>query len=294
MKYILVTFLLVFAISLTGCSEKNSQNVTSLPDHIHGIAFDIEEPDWLYIATHKGLFLLSENQDLRKLGDSEDDYMGFSIHPKDSQIFFSSGHPKRGGNLGVLRSSDGGNTWEKIAEGDPSGPVDFHAMGISAANPLLLYGWYGGEVYRSEDGGMNWKILPGKMLITSFGTDPKNENIVYAGTRNGLLKSVDKGENWRKVYELPSDKDSVIDVKINPKDSSIWIASSGQGILHLTQDASGIFTKSANYFLPDGAVPRYLAFPVDTSKAPYAADSERVYRFDLTSNSYIPILGMSK
>ena len=107
---------LVFFI--TGCSTpvSSEKKLVNFQSHIHGIAVDVEEPAWLYIATHKGLYLLAENK-LTLLGNSRDDYMGFSIHPKDSQVFYSSGHPQTGGNLGVMKSEDGGNTWKKISTG---------------------------------------------------------------------------------------------------------------------------------------------------------------------------------
>ena len=40
---------------------------------------------------------------------------------------------------GVIASTDGGVTWSSLAEG-ASGPVDFHAMAISRADPKVIYG----------------------------------------------------------------------------------------------------------------------------------------------------------
>ena len=48
--------------------------------------------------------------------------------------------------------------------------------------------------------------------------DPTNENIVYAGTTEGLWKTTDLGKGWKRV----SNPDVVVnDVMIDPRDSSV-------------------------------------------------------------------------
>ena len=58
-------------------------------------AVDPNDASKLYIATHYGLFLLEDEQNLYQVGNTRDDYMGFSPHPTDSSVFFSK-MPKRG------------------------------------------------------------------------------------------------------------------------------------------------------------------------------------------------------
>jgi photosystem II stability/assembly factor-like uncharacterized protein len=46
--------------------------------------------------------------------------------------------------------------------------------------------------------------------------DPTNENIVYAGTTEGLWKTTDLGKQWKRV----SDPEVVVnDVMVDPRDS---------------------------------------------------------------------------
>ncbi|MBI2030127.1 exo-alpha-sialidase, partial [Candidatus Kaiserbacteria bacterium] len=54
--------------------------------------------------------MLENEKDLYRVGKSRDDYMGFSPHPTEADVFFTSGHPSRGGNLGFQKSDDGGAT----------------------------------------------------------------------------------------------------------------------------------------------------------------------------------------
>lgn len=184
--------------------------------HIHGLSVDGTDSTKLYIATHHGLFLLRDEQDLFRIGKSRDDFMGFSPHPIDPNIFFASGHPANGGNLGVLKSEDQGKSWKKIASG-ASGPVDFHAMTVSRANLNILYGWYRNSLQRSIDGGETWKILDANGLanVISLATDSKEENKIYAGTMNGLFMSNNRGGSWS-----PSglQNDAVIALVVHPQE----------------------------------------------------------------------------
>lgn len=164
--------------------------------HGHGLAVDVADASKLYIATHHGLLLLQNEKDLYRIGASQDDYMGFSPHPKDAKVFFTSGHPKTGGNLGFQKSEDGGFTWQKISNG-VNGPVDFHAMTVSPMNPNIIYGWYKGTLQRSMDAGKSWeKVTTNLSEVISLVADPQDESTVYAATTQGILVSKDQGNEW--------------------------------------------------------------------------------------------------
>jgi hypothetical protein len=67
-------------------------------NHIHGLGFDSKN-NRLFIATHYGIFIWKEGK-LFQLGQSRDDFMGFSLHPSNFDLIYTSGHPKSGGNMG--------------------------------------------------------------------------------------------------------------------------------------------------------------------------------------------------
>lgn len=129
-------------------------------------------------------------------------------------------HPERG----VFKTTDGGQTWEKILfTNENSGVGD---MVIDPTNPNKIFvnmwehhrtpydfksGGAGSGFYLTFDGGKNWKKLSkddgipegdlGRIGIAVAASDP---NVVYAlieSKKNALYKSEDGGLKWAKVNE---------------------------------------------------------------------------------------------
>lgn len=167
--------------------------------HFHGIAVDAADSSRIFLATHHGLYVTGTNGKAQLISEVRD-YMGFTVHPTEEQILFASGHPAGGGNLGFIVSKDGGRTWTKLADG-VDGPVDFHQMDVSKADPNIVYGVYG-SLQRSDDGGATWRrVGPPPDGIIALAASSIDANTLYAATENGLVKSTDGGRSWQQAYE---------------------------------------------------------------------------------------------
>ena len=167
--------------------------------HVHAIAENPSQLGKFYLATHAGLFLAASKGDASRVSETADDLISFVRHPRDPSVLFASGHPPPGGNLGVLKSADGGKTWGTLSDG-VNGPVAFHAMAISRPDPKVIYG-ANDSLQISQDGGKSWKIVgnaPGG--IFDIATSAREENGVYAATRRGLFVSRDMGQSWKSAY----------------------------------------------------------------------------------------------
>jgi len=163
--------------------------------HIHGISFDLSKPGSVLLATHYGVFRANPDGVAETVSTDASDYMGFSPDPSDGGRLLASGHPGQGGSMGVILSTDGGASWQKIADG-VGGPVDFHAMSISRADPRVMYGTYGG-VQVSRDGGATWSVAgPGPEKVIDLAASSAATDTVYAGTVGGLMRSTDAGKTW--------------------------------------------------------------------------------------------------
>lgn len=246
--------------------------------HGHGLAVDVEDPNKLYIATHEGLLVLINDKDLYRVGKSTDDYMGFSPHPTDANVLFSSGHFSLGGNIGFQKSEDGGFTWKKVSDG-VNGPVDFHVMAVSSVNPNLIYGWNQGSLQRSTDQGENWEIVNSYLLPMYLVTDSQDENVVYVASSQGegVLTSRDQGATWTSLSpELEGGAVSV--VAVHPQDSkTLLIFSEILDGLGKSADAGKTWKKVSEGF--NGEVIVQIAFGRTDPNVVYALTHEnRLYK----------------
>ncbi len=147
------------------------------------------------------------------------------INPRDPNIVFVAalGHPF-GPNpeRGIFRTTDGGKTWEKVLYKDENtGGIDV-AFDPHNANILFASLWQarrtpwslnsggpGSGLYRSNDGGTNWKRLEEHGLPKGpYGrvglSVAANSDRVYAlieAKEGGLYRSDDGGETWQLVND---------------------------------------------------------------------------------------------
>lgn len=267
-----IMVILVIAVGLIGllslgspASEdkpNTSNNAVTLQD-AHGLAVDRKDSSKVYIATHTGLLVMQNDGELQRVGSAQDDYMGFSAHPTDPQIFYTSGHPRSGGNIGFQKSTDGGQAWQKVSDG-VGGPVDFHSMTVSQAAPSLVYGVFRGQLQSSEDEGKTWEVLnDAPTNITSLATSTTVQDAIYAGTTNGLYISTNRGQSWNK---LGSFNGLVTTLAINPKnDQEITAHVEGEGLVQSSDDG-GTWKKLNSY---SGNMVMHLAYDVQNPAAMY-------------------------
>lgn len=138
-------------------------------------------------------------------------------------------HPTRTGVIlqgaasgGVWKTLDGGNTWYPTTDDlsdlgvgalawAPSSP-DVAYLGTGEGDTLVAGGsGYipGIGILRSDDGGESW-VLPGQEsdpvadVFFALNVDPENDEIVFAATERGLLRSVDGGANWQSLMSSGS------------------------------------------------------------------------------------------
>ena len=288
-----VVGLAIFGWSLsTGTSESMIQNQLIPEDEIshgHGLAVDPIDPSKVYIATHHGLLILQNDIDLYRVGSTTDDYMGFSVHPTEANVFFSSGHPLLGGNSGFQKSVDGGFTWKKISNG-VDGPVDFHSMTVSPVNPNLVYGSYQGNIQRSTDQGRTWEIVSRDLRPVYLAADSQNENRVYAvdAQGQGVLVSIDNGVVWQSLSsELEGGLVSTI--VLHPTNADIiFVFSDKLGGLGKSTDAGATWTKTNESF--NGEMVLHLAFDRNNPTILYALTVEnKLYKSIDTGDNWIQV-----
>ncbi|MGQ0484782.1 MAG: F510_1955 family glycosylhydrolase [Hyphomicrobiales bacterium] len=258
----------VFAAALASLAAMTPASAETLAElaghtHIHGIAVNRAGTAKLLIATHHGLYAVDDAGNAVLVSPVQD-YMGFSPDPADPLSYYASGHPAEGGNLGLIATKDGGASWTQISPG-LGGPVDYHAMDVSPADPKTIYGAYDG-LQVSRDGGKTWTMagaLPeGLIDIAASALEPER---IFAATRTGLFLSADAGASWAPL-QFAGEPVSVIETGAG---GALFAFVLGRGFVSANERAPAEWTVVSKDF--GDAVPLHLAVDPKDGKTLYAA-----------------------
>lgn len=137
-------------------------------------------------------------------------------------------------NSGLYRSTDDGVTWPPV----DSLPTHFIDPIVTApSNPQRAYATVAepptaSRIYRSDDGGATWEpTAPISTYVLSIAVDAQNDEVLYVGTAQSLLKTMNGGDSWMALEwsDDPGDV-STWAVTIDPQNSNIVNAAYGVGI----------------------------------------------------------------
>ena len=209
-------------------SQAETMAVANLPQHthVHGLAIDGQDSSSLLIATHHGLFRTGPDGQAERISEVQD-FMGFNPHPSDPDTLYASGHPASGGNLGFIASTDRGQTWQQVSPG-VNGPVDFHQLTVSAADPARIYGAHAGGLQASRDAGETWTLIgPAPEGLIDLAASATSADTLYAATETGLLVSTDAGKTW-KATEIEGMPVSLVEVT---SEGSLYAFVVGRGLV---------------------------------------------------------------
>lgn len=131
---------------------------------------------------------------------------------------------------GVLKSVDGGDTWQSVDRGLPADGV--RAIAIDPSNPAVVYaGLEHAGVFRTNDGGGSWTEMNlglRNRSVHALAIDPSRPSTVYAGTEEGVFKSVDGGASWSAIDRGLTSR-TVYALAIDPSHTNVLYAGCIQG-----------------------------------------------------------------
>jgi photosystem II stability/assembly factor-like uncharacterized protein len=155
-----------------------------------------------------------------------------------------------GPGSGIWKSTDGGDSWTRLTGGLPKlmGKI---GVDVSPADPERVYAIVEadkGGLYRSDDGGKNWKLLSEDRLIQTRSwyymnvtADPKNADVVWV-MNAPVMKSIDGGKTFAVVNSKHGDNHQLW---INPTDSR-YVANANDGGASISMDGGKSWSTQDN------------------------------------------------
>ena len=162
------------------------------------------------------------------LNNFDSPFRSLIVHPDDAQILYVGTEEN-----GILRSRDGGASWERLRVGlrhSSTAYPEVYDLAISASNPDILFAATtmgpglptgsaapaDGGVYRSEDGGDTWirkncglpnasvsavYVSPTDPMVALVGLGAGDSTLAGSSTffPGGVFRTSDGGDNWSRV-----------------------------------------------------------------------------------------------
>jgi photosystem II stability/assembly factor-like uncharacterized protein len=224
--------------------------------HIGRIVIHPINPNIVYVAALGHLWGPNKERGLFKTTDGGktwvntnfiDENTGFvdvAMDPENPDTLYSAAYQRRrsawgfvggGPGSGLYKTTDGGETWQLLTNGLPSGDTGRIGIDIFRRNPSIVYAIIenkNGGVFRSEDKGLTWQKMsatnPRPMYYSEIRIDPNNDQRIWV-LGAPMYVSEDGGKTFSTalVSRVHSDHHAMW---IDPSDSNHMIIGSDGGI----------------------------------------------------------------
>ena len=270
-RFALIFYVLIVSVSI-GQSKKSDiwsdDNFSGLKfrsigpafmsGRISDIAIHPEDENIWYLAVGSGNVWKTENAGITwtPIFDDQGSYsIGcVTIDPKNPNVVWVGTGEDLGGRHfgygdGIYKSDDGGQTWTNMGLKDSEHiskivihPNDSNTIWVASQGPLWSSGGERG-VYKTTDGGQNWKLILKDNEwtgATELVLDPRNPDRIYVamwqrhrtiaaymggGPGTGIYTSQDGGESWKKLTKgLPTSNMGKIGLDISKQNPDILYA----------------------------------------------------------------------
>ena len=216
------------------------------------------DPDMVYVAALGHAFGKNEERGVFRSRDGGDNWekvlflsdsvgaVDLAMNPKNPRILYAGmwRAERKPWTLidasedgGLYKTTDGGDSWEKLGGGLPTGLTGRIGVTVSPANPDRVWAIVNahdpdGGVYRSDDAGKSWtkvnrdrKLRQRHWYYSHIVADPGDENTVYA-MNTGLYRSIDAGKTWEGISVPHGD---VHDLWVNPANPDFMVVGNDGG-----------------------------------------------------------------
>lgn len=226
--------------------------------HISRIRIHPQDPDIVYVAATGARWGANEERGIYRTSDGGktwekilyvEENTGFSdllLFPDGKTLLASAwqqyrnawAHVQKGPHSGLYRSTDGGDTWDKIREVIPQDNIGRIALDYAPSNPSRVYACLEHDslgFFRSEDMGKTWTALKDDVRTSYwYGriyVNPVDEDRVWVmGTL--VQETTDGGNSFKRIRMRDVHVDHHV-VWMNPADTAFMLLGNDGG-LYLT------------------------------------------------------------
>jgi photosystem II stability/assembly factor-like uncharacterized protein len=220
----------------------DSSGALSNRSNVYDIAIDPKNTNNIYVGTYQDkLGRLFRSNDAGKTWEevyrvSREQYAIFAVEVDsyDSSVVYMGT-----AEGGLLKSTDYGKNWKIIKWFDDVitdikvNPYDTRTVYVST---------YDSGVFKTTDKGDSWQKIESLKNFNEAGEmqvlvmDKNNPNVLYTGSKTGLLKSSNGGQDWQRVnIVIPANAVQISAIALDPLTSTYLYYSAGN-VIYRTND----------------------------------------------------------
>ncbi|MBD3265148.1 hypothetical protein GF373_00630, partial [bacterium] len=196
-------------ISRNGGQSWEEMESVFRPGHFHqSIYIDKETPNIAYLGFASNDITMLEGDYLLKTSDKGKTWQSLVLPALDANVKVMGKDKEQnilyvGSGAYLYKSLDEGKTWSEITPPWRGSNEATHIAIDSTRNTLFIASPFAGGIVKSNDGGLNWRLVQNGLLNTNVALlTVKNEpgsQTLYAGSSNGgVFVSTDYGDTWSR------------------------------------------------------------------------------------------------
>ena len=214
---------------------------------VPAVAIDPQHPSTVYASACRGgcggpgsfLKTIDGGATWRQITTIPGPVQSLAIDPRAGSTVFA-GTPRGG----ILRSTDAGSSWQRVAvaHGVPAAkshlgfPYAVLAIAIDPLNANNVYaGSRTGGILKSTDGGTTWSAASTgltNLYISALAIDPRNPQVLLVSTAGGVFRSSNSGETWQR-YDRGLPAGGVAAFAIDSAGRTIYAGTQGDGVVDI-------------------------------------------------------------
>ena len=218
---------------------------------VRALASDPSHPERLYLGTTDGAIFTSRdagaNWEQRGVAGEKQAAVvtAIIVDPRNSARLYAATWTREaaGEGGGVFLSDDGGKSWRD--SGLTRHAV--RALAQSASDPAILVAGALDGVFLTRDSGGSWERITSAGItdlrnFDSLAIDPRDPQIIYAGTFHLAWKTSDGGKHWAPIHAGMIDDSDVLSLTLDARNPRRIFASACSGI-YRSEDGGAAWEK---------------------------------------------------